>query len=285
MLSSDDFANLIAMKIKILVISLLRSPDRREVISSRLNGLGLDFAFVDAVDARALSTESVREIQLAQRTHRDYGRLMGPTEISCAMSHVAAYREIANSKLDGAIILEDDAIIDNRFRALFNWLQAQRPSLRGLFLLGGGEYLEKGVVKNYFDFAILAKTPELSDPSWGAFFRVDRCFDRLARACGYFIDQESAARLFENNSPPKALADDWPFFIRQGWITPYLCRPYLIEHPLLISGQSLLQEDRSTVAEKTKSKKTSTRLKELTGYYRLIYRLKVLVHQWKSRAN
>ena len=283
--SSDDFANLIAMKIKILVISLLRSPDRREVISSRLSDLGLDFAFIDAVDAKALSNESIREIQLAQRTHRDYGRYMGPTEIACAMSHVAAYREIANSKLDGAIILEDDAIIDDRFRALFNWLQAQRPSLRGLFLLGGGEYLEKGVAKNYFDFAILAKTPELSDRSWGAFFRVDRCFDRLARACGYFIDQESAARLFEKNSPTKALADDWPFFIQRGWITPYLCKPYLINHPLDIIGQSLLQEDRSAAAQRTKTKKVSTRIKELTGYYQLIYRLKVLAHQWKHRAN
>lgn len=283
--SSDDFANLIAMKIKILVISLLRSPDRREVIRSRLSDLGLDFAFIDAVDAKALSNESIREIQLAQRTHRDYGRYMGPTEIACAMSHVAAYREIANSKLDGAIILEDDAIIDDRFRALFNWLQAQRPSLQGLFLLGGGEYLEKGVVKNYFDFAILAKTPELFDRSWGAFFRVDRCFDRLARACGYFIDQESAARLFENNSPPKALADDWPFFIRQGWITPYLCRPYLIEHPLLITGQSLLQEDRSKDEASKKKGSMPYRIKDLIGYYRLLYRLKVCLHHLKHSKN
>lgn len=283
--STDDFATLITMKIKILVISLLRSPDRRDVIAARLKDLGLDFSFIDAIDARKLSPESIKEIQAAQQTHRDYGRNIGTTEIACAMSHAEGYKEITRSNLDGAIILEDDAIIDDNFRSLFFWLKDQSRPPQGLWLLGGGEYLEKSVVKNYFDFAVLAKTPAFTDQSWGAISHVERCFDRLARACGYFIDKESATRLLENNSPPKALADDWPFFIRQGWITPYLCKPYLIKHPLIIAGQSLLQEDRSAVADRTQDKKMSTRIKELTGYYQLIYRLTVLAHQWKHRKN
>lgn len=283
--SANGFVNLHAMKIKILVISLLRSPDRRTAITARLNDLGLDFTFIDAVDARTLPPESVSKVQLAQRIHRDYKRDIGATEIACAMSHVAAYREMGDGGLDGAIILEDDAIIDDRFRSLFCWLKGQNNPPEGLWLLGGGEYLEKSVTKNYFDFSILAKTPAFTDPSWGAIFPIKGGFDRLARACGYFIDKKSAACLLENNSPPKAVADDWPFFIQQGCIMPYLCKPYLINHPLDIIGQSLLQEDRSAAAQRTKTKKVSTRIKELTGYYQLIYRLKVLAHQWKNRAN
>lgn len=279
------FVNLITMKIKIFVISLLRSPERREVITARLNGLNLDFAFIDAVDARELPPELIEEVQVTQRKHRDYKRDIGATEIACAMSHVAAYREIDGSGLDGAIILEDDAIIDGRLRSLFYWLKTQEVTPQGLWLLGGGEYLEKGVTKNYFDFSTLTQTPDFTDQSWGAVFRIKIGFDRLARACGYFIDRASATRLLENNSPPKALADDWPFFIAQGWITAYLCKPYLIKHPLIISGQSLLQDDRSTPARRTQAKKISTQIKEITGYYRLIYRLQVLTHQWKHRAD
>lgn len=269
------------MKIKILIISLLRSPDRRETIAARLNALGLDFAFVDAVDARMLPSETVRAIQGTQRIHRDYGRVIGTTEIACAMSHAAAYQEIQSTGLDGAIILEDDAIIDDRFGSLFFWLKGQTTSQQGLWLLGGGEYLEKGVIKNYFDFAVLSRRPSFSSESWGSAYQITGCYERLARACGYFVDTGSASRLLENNSPPKALADDWPFFINQGWITPYLCKPYLIEHPLIIAGQSLLQADRSASEQTTQTKKISTRIKELAGYYRLIYRLKVLIHHWK----
>lgn len=211
---------------------------------------------------------------------------MGMTVIACATSHAAAYQEIYKTALDGAIILEDDAIINDGFRPFCDWLKGQNSPPQGLWLLGGGEYLEKNVTKNYFDFAILSKTPAFSDPSWGAAFCVEDCFDRLAHACGYFIDQESAARLLEYNSPPKALADDWPFFIHQGWIKPYICKPYVIEHPLVIEGQSLLQDDRSVPKQRTQqTKKISTRAKEFVGYYQLIYRLKVLLHHWKHRTN
>lgn len=271
------------MQIKILIISLLRSPDRREVIAERLNGLGLDFTFVDAVDARMLPKESVEAIQGAQRAHRDYGRSMGSTEIACAMSHIAAYKEIQSAGLDGAIILEDDAIIDDRFGSLYFWLKAQTTPPQGLWLLGGGEYLEKGVIKNYFDFAVLSTRPSFRDASWGGAYQVIDCYDRLARACGYFVDTGTALRLLQNNNLPKALADDWPFFINQGWVTPYLCKPYLIKHPLVIAGQSLLQEDRSTSTQKSHTKRASTRIKEFVGYYRLTYRLKVLLHQWKHQ--
>ena len=271
------------MQIKILIISLLRSPDRREAIAERLNGLGLDFTFVDAVDARMLPKESVEAIQEAQRAHRDYGRTIGVTEIACAMSHAAAYREIQNAGLDGAIILEDDAIIDDHFGSLFVWLKAQTTPPQGLWLLGGGEYLEKGVIKNYFDFAVLSTRPSFRDASWGGAYQVIDCYDRLARACGYFVDTGTALRLLQNNNLPKALADDWPFFINQGWVTPYLCKPYLIKHPLVIAGQSLLQDDRSTSTQKSHTKRASTRIKEFVGYYRLTYRLKVLLHQWKHQ--
>lgn len=69
--------------------------------------------------------------------------------------------------LDGAIILEDDAIIDEQFAPFVNWLTQQEAVPKGLWLLGGGEYLEKQVIKNYFDFSVLAMIPSLADPSWG----------------------------------------------------------------------------------------------------------------------
>lgn len=270
------------MRIKILVISLTRSTDRRTAISSRLRALNLDFEFVDAVDAQSLTQSSIQEIQTSQRKYRDYGRNIGATEIACAMSHGKAYQDILNSNSDGGIILEDDAIISDAFKPFIDWLTEARTVPNGIWLLGGGEYLEKSVEKNYFDFAICSRKPCIIDPKWGALFSIDQCFNHLARACGYFIDKKTAAELVNENQPPIALADDWPFFIEQGWIKPFLCKPYLIKHPLVIDNQSLLQKDRATPnLDPNKKMKFSSRLKQSLGYYRILYRIKVLLHQRK----
>ena len=285
MLNRSAFVNLRIMKIKILIISLLRSPDRREAIAARLDALGLAYNFVDAVDALGLANEQVQKIQSNQSAKRDYGRTIGSTEIACALSHLKAYESILTESLDGAIILEDDALVDERFAPFANWLSRQGSAPQGLWLLGGGEYLEKQVTKNYFDFAILATKPSVTDNSWGKLFQIKACYDKLARACGYFIDAQTAQSLLFSNNPPVALADDWPFFIDSGLIkSAYLCRPFLIQHPIEITGQSLLQAQRGGLQTNLDSrKKLSGRLKEQLGYYRALYRLKVWCHQFKHR--
>lgn len=271
------------MKIKILIISLRRSLERRNIISARLNALCIEFEFVDAIDAQDLITTNIQQIQTAQRARHNYGRLIGTTEIACAMSHAEAYKNILASDTLGAIILEDDAIIDGRFKPFAEWLRNTTTAPSGLWLLGGGEYLEKQVEKNYFDFAICSRKPSASSPTWGSLFRIESCFGHLARACGYFIDRPSAQTLLAQNQPPIALADDWPFFIDQGWIEPYLCRPYLISHPLIIDNQSLLQADRSSPDCTSSSPKLVSRVKQKLGYYRVLYKLKLALHHFKHR--
>lgn len=267
------------MKIKIFVVSLLRSPERRKTISSRMKALGINFEFIDAIDAQLLPLSEVMDIQKQQRATKDYGRSLGPGEIACALSHAKAYQTIQNETLDGAVILEDDAIIDSRFPQFIEWLKHQSSTPVGLWLLGGGEYLEKTVIKNYYDFAILSKPAIISNQTWGELFLISGHFERLARTCGYFIDRKSAQTLLDNNTPPKTLADDWPFFINNGWVCPYLCKPFLIAHPLELQGQSLIQADRSSPQELAiKRKKLSTNLKELIGYYRFAYWAKVRWH-------
>lgn len=273
------------MKIKILIISLLRSPDRREAIAARLDALGLAYNFVDAVDALALENDQVQKIQSNQSAKRNYGRTIGSMEIACALSHLKAYESILADSLDGAIILEDDALVDERFAPFANWLSQQNSVPQGLWLLGGGEYLEKQVTKNYFDFAILEAKPSATDTNWGALFQIKGCYDKLARACGYYIDAQTAQSLLFSNNPPVALADDWPFFIDSGFIkNAFLCRPFLIQHPIEITGQSLLQAQRGAAQTNSDAKKKlSGRLKERLGYYRALYRLKVWCHQLKHQ--
>lgn len=100
----------------IFIISLKHSK-RREFISERLTSLGLSFQFIDAVYGKDLSEEELSKIDFdffIQKFKSKKKLTLG--EIGCAMSHVNAYEKIlANNLTDGAIILEDDAVVSPDF--------------------------------------------------------------------------------------------------------------------------------------------------------------------------
>ena len=96
--------------VPIFVINLNGFTDRLERISRRLNGLGLDFERIPAVNGRSLSREEKRKISS--------GRSRPPlsdSEIAHHMSHLKALRLVADRELPRAIILEDDALFDDDF--------------------------------------------------------------------------------------------------------------------------------------------------------------------------
>lgn len=89
---------------KIFVISLERSTQRRKLIQERLGKLGLEFEIVNAIDGRKL-TES--EIILSTRP-LSYAIERG--EIGCSLSHLSVYARMIADDVSSALILEDDAI-------------------------------------------------------------------------------------------------------------------------------------------------------------------------------
>ncbi|MGA5655273.1 glycosyltransferase family 25 protein [Rahnella contaminans] len=88
---------------KVFIINLKRSSERRVSIESQCKKFNLDYEFIDAVDGATLTPTEVK-----QHT-RALNYANKPGEIGCALSHIAAYRKIADLKLDKALILEDDA--------------------------------------------------------------------------------------------------------------------------------------------------------------------------------
>jgi glycosyl transferase, family 25 len=95
----------------IFVINLDGSTDRLDMISARLDELGLVFERVPAVRGALLSETEKRKI-CPWRPWR-YARTDG--EIGCYLSHLKAIRAVADSGLERAIILEDDAAFDEDF--------------------------------------------------------------------------------------------------------------------------------------------------------------------------
>lgn len=109
----------------IFVISLKNSP-RREFIRKRLNGLGLQFEFFDAIYGKTLDEDTLKQVDYQYYQDFDNKRLtLG--EIGCALSHIGVYELIKQKKIPQAIILEDDAIVSTHFKAILQSCLAKLP--------------------------------------------------------------------------------------------------------------------------------------------------------------
>ena len=89
----------IGRPIPILVINLLRSPDRRENMGRQLSALGLRHRFVDAVDGKSPTFVASQPSTLT----------LG--EIACHLSHRKCWQDLLASEDTHVLILEDDVII------------------------------------------------------------------------------------------------------------------------------------------------------------------------------
>jgi glycosyl transferase family 25 len=94
------------------VISLERATQRREHMSEQLGRLHLPFEFFDAVDGPALSEEQVRGVYDEERARQTFWGPLNRGEIGCALSHIGAWRMIAEQQVPHALVLEDDALLD-----------------------------------------------------------------------------------------------------------------------------------------------------------------------------
>ncbi len=83
-------------------------------MSDRLEKLGLEFEFFEAVDGHAFDALSAPEYDGVKR-RRYFGRDLSAGEIGCLMSHRAAYQKMVSEGVLFALILEDDTHFKSEF--------------------------------------------------------------------------------------------------------------------------------------------------------------------------
>ena len=94
--------------IPVVVLNLKSSTARRQQIDARLENLGIDYHFFDAVDGRLLSARELE--RLAPPSSLLFDRSLTSGEIGCATSHFAVIRQLAGEEHDFVCVLEDDVI-------------------------------------------------------------------------------------------------------------------------------------------------------------------------------
>lgn len=108
--------------IPVYVISLKSAIARRTAISRQLDSLGVAYEIKDAVDGASLDLSQLPLPLDDQEFSRKNGKRLVKGEIGCYLSHYNLWRSIVTQDIPYAVILEDDAVLEDDFPEIINAL-------------------------------------------------------------------------------------------------------------------------------------------------------------------
>jgi GR25 family glycosyltransferase involved in LPS biosynthesis len=112
----------------VLVINLERRHDRLALMSRQSKEQSLPFLRIPAIDGKLLKEQSLP---------RTPGLIWTPGVFANSLSHVVALSVAKHSQAEVSIVLEDDAILPDRFRSRVDRLLAILPDDWQIVLFGG----------------------------------------------------------------------------------------------------------------------------------------------------
>lgn len=194
--------------IKILIINLNRSPERRMQMEKKLKLLNVPYEFVDAVEGGKLDTEIVAEIHKNSTEYqKKFRRNLSPSEIGCALSHVKCYEKVVKEKIPFAIILEDDVYITdkNAFLAFYN--HVEKFTLFELILLSFHTKTMPAYRKNIQQKNILRNADNIIIPDTSQQYIIGRPTSFHLGAGAYFISLTGCKKMLQAAHPIRMPAD------------------------------------------------------------------------------
>jgi GR25 family glycosyltransferase involved in LPS biosynthesis len=217
----------------IYIISLIRDEKKRAEISRVLNELNLNYEFIDAVYGKDLPRDSISNLNVKGKISRR-GYVATPGEIGCSFSHIKAMKEIVKSDTQWGCILEDDVILDERFKKFILSANESLYSEKDVYVLGGQNGLgtEKFISKSFFTKKIIGSQ---------IFSKVVKSQRYVNRACCYVISTYSAKKYIDYAEKNYFLADDWNLlYINNIFSNIYLAN--FVDHPLDLVNSNIESE-------------------------------------------
>lgn len=219
------------MKNKILTINLPESLERRSAIDKQALALDLEIEYIDAVDGRKLSVEKQEQLCDLDKIYYYYGAKLNPGEIGCALSHIKCYNEIIEQNLDGALILEDDAVLHPDFKKIFTQLLSHTDKSNPDVILMHYHryYSERDKIAHLFkDFNL---------------YNTSDAYREGLSTVGYYVTYNAAQILVNYHSKLKHPCDYWNDIVKNTHINLQIVVPFCIDYRKDIS--STINQDRT----------------------------------------
>jgi glycosyl transferase family 25 len=212
----------------VYVVNLLTQEKRRTFMDLQLGELPSTFSveWIDAVNGSRLSEDEVAADFDPQRSRQLAGRPLSRGELGCAMSHRLIYRRMIERAEPLAVVIEDDAVLMDRFpevvEALAGTIDPERPQI---ILLG-----------DFFTPSIWKR------PLWGR-YKWMRAW-RGRATVGYVVTLAAARALNQAQTPIRRAADWWPDWERHGVVETWGVTPPCLA-PSLFDRSSAIGSDRA----------------------------------------
>jgi len=171
----------------IYVINLKHASKRRKQIKRCLDKQSVDYTIVTAVDKRNLPALSLDKYDPSLAKHYAK-RELTQGEIACAMSHANIWSRIVELDQPYALVLEDDAIIDDDFWNLLNSID-KFPKNWGIF--------------NFHSDSTNYKLHK----NWIGKISLKKFDDKMNRTTAYLITKEAAIICLKYAYPIKKAVD------------------------------------------------------------------------------
>ena len=207
-------------RIKVYVISLDRAVARRAHMSQLLAKLGIEAAFITAVDGQHLTPEERRRYARG-KARRVYGCDMTDNEVACYLSHLRAYSALIASGEEAALVLEDDISCDARLTYVLNSLNVDVPT----------EWSVLRLQSTKTSVAEPATKAAYGDPIEGlAGHVICRLSTNVLGGCGYVIRRHAAQNLLARSQRIFMPIDQTLDRYWENGIAPYVVRPLPVWH-------------------------------------------------------
>jgi glycosyl transferase, family 25 len=195
-------------------------------MAKQLAGRAAEWTFVDAVDGKDLLPAELAKRYDDVRTLRAFGRPLTPPEIGCALSHREVYRRVLDQDLQTAIVLEDDAVLNESFFS-FDFSEIK-------FSFEVISFYAQALVRLKADKAVSG-------------IPLHRAAGHVIYAAGYLVSARGAARLHDATKRIQNVAD-WPVpaELLDFWVT---ARP-LLEHSYC---ESTIEQSRVQMVKQTRA--------------------------------
>ncbi len=201
---------------KIIVVNLERSRDRRQRITTSLESLGLDYQLHTAVDGKNLPEEYDHLID-RKGSHRD-GMPIRMGSIANWISQRQVFQDLVDNGPDVITVLEDDAVLTPELPSVLHSLESRSSAFEIVFLHFGPD-------RPFMPFHNLPSGHRLGCVRWSHFGTQGYTITR--KAASVFLQRYLLVR----TGIDRALAAYW----RHGLRT-YCVRPPVVSHHAYADG-------------------------------------------------
>ncbi len=227
----------------VMIVSLERSG-RRERIAEVMSRHGVDFSFIDAIDAQRFESGELARLYDDAAARSRYGRSLTKGEVACFLSHRLIWQRVVHDG-KGVIVLEDDALLDPAFfEKVLTWRDDTLARMADVVLLGQSKLSRSRELREYL-YEPLKRASPIDGMRIGTPFK-----QWTSGAVGYWMSARGAMlALAHTEGPVHALLDDWPWHRDDGGMVIKELRPYVVWEAFE-SLASELEGERNRVSRK-----------------------------------